>query len=88
MARFADHVMFCTLPTCQLSPPFGVSTVTAGTGVIAKSASLESTIVAFAVLITRIRAVAVGALGTVHAYVPADAVTFAIDVHAPFVVVL
>jgi hypothetical protein len=38
------HVIFCDAPICQLSPPLGVTTVTAGMGMMVKSASLESTV--------------------------------------------
>lgn len=83
------HVTLLAVPTCQLSPPLGVTTVNAGTGAIAKVASLESRIVALCTLTIRTRAVVVGAFGTVHAYEPVDAVTFvAIEVHEPFAVVL
>lgn len=83
------HVMFLLVATCQLSPPFGVSTVINVGRTMLKVALLESLSVAFCESTTRTRAVVVGVFGIVHAYEPVDAATLiASVVHAPFGAVL
>ena len=78
VGRLPDQSTVTVVPTVQVSPPFGLVTVSVGVAIV-KFTSLVSVTVAFAVQVARIRAVVVGDPLTVQLKLPPVALEFWTD---------